>query len=254
MLVEDEAGLAALLEDPSAHGEDWDPTRWLAPGITWDAIAKAEPAVREAIRRRWDHVRVAVVSDPTAQAEAEALAQGFREDLDVISIEAGVSTEDLGKRVIEALPGGATRLLLVVVGDAGPLVLEALHGSVPLRDGTVGVVFVGCPVGGVATDPPPGLDRSARRSWNEKNFHQEPLDTELRRSTPYVFVPRLDLDAALPGDGRVAWEDQRLDEPGLPPSGRRPVQVVDLGPIVKQTPLRQVARALTHLLVALSSA
>lgn len=237
MLREDAAGLDALAADPSSLGRDGDPATWVGPGIGWEDLARWNQPVKDALVRRLAHVRIVVLHGSEDAARAEALrvdwaSSGRTTDrcLGVDSL-AEEAAQALVGQLLESAPERADRLALLALGHAGPALLQALATSETLRDRTLVVGFLGCPLGGVAGEAPPGLDRESRTAWNEANFRHEVLDTEVRRETPYLFVPLLDVSADVPGDGRAAWADQRLDAPPVPPSGRCPVRPVDLGPL-----------------------
>lgn len=254
MLVEDESGLQVLLDDPERLGEIFHPSTWLAPGLGWEAVSRWDREVVEAVLRQVGHVRVAVV-----HVEGEARAPGLVAAFGAILPTRGhpvapdLDPAVLATALLSSLEAPQERLLLMVLGEVGPTVLECLVGAPELRDRLFAVLFMGSPVGGV-----PGLEGplsvEARARWNEANFQQDPLDTELRRTTPYLFLPLLDLDAPVPGDGRAPWESQVLDQPPVPPSGRRPVQVVDLGPLTAraQIPPEPLARATLLLVLTLT--
>jgi hypothetical protein len=140
------------------------------------------------------------------------------------------------------------------MGDAGPLVLEMLRLGPALRDRTAALILDGCPLGGVPVDPPCGLSVDERAAWAATHLSQEAFDTELKRSVPWLLVQRLVPGAVPAGDGRTPWTHQRVPEPLVPPSGRRPVAVMDLGPIPAGNaapPPILLARALVLVLVAL---
>jgi hypothetical protein len=234
-LFADEVGRAALLDDPRALGDQYDPGRWLGHGCDWESLARWAEPVRAAIARRLEHHHLVVLAGEDRAEAAAALHQALGGEVSARLLASdGVACDDAPAAALAAslralTPRAADRLVLVVLGDVGPLLLAALVADPELRDRVVTLLFDGCPLGGVPDDPPAGLSRPEREAWLSEHFTQDALDTELRRCTPYCTIARLEPGASPPGDGRVPWSLQRLDEPAVPPSGRRPVAVVDLG-------------------------
>jgi hypothetical protein len=224
----------ALLGDPVALGPSWEPAAWLGHGCTWDGIAAWDGPVRAALARRIGHLRWAVLAAGEDLAEAGALASALQTDPSAAVLEVDpacpAGAEALGERLLALAPEASDRVALCALSLAGPALLCALAVHPALRDRTVFLLFVGCPLAGIeGGEPASGLDTSAREAWLAEHFRQEALDTELLRSTPYATLARLDGNAWPPGDGRSPWSRQRFAEPPIPPSGRRPVAVVDLG-------------------------
>ncbi len=215
-LFRDTALKGALLDDPRLLGEAYDPAEWLGHGSDWEGLATWAEPVRAALERRLAHHRFVVLAADDATEAARALVA----ELDVecaaslLAMEAewegaeGASSLALSLQALA--PQAADRLLLVAVGSAGSLLMAALSMAPALRDRVMGVLLDGCPLEGLEID-------------------QDGWDTELRRSTPYCLLARVDMQAWPPGDGVTPWSSQRYDEPPVPPSGRRPVAVVDLG-------------------------
>jgi hypothetical protein len=234
-LFADEQSHAALLDDPRALGEAYDPGRWLGHGCDWESLARWAEPVRAALARRLEHHSIALLFTPELRPAAEALLAGFEGDCRAVLVELETATFDesaaavLAARLRALCPQPADRLALHALADAGPALLDALICDPVLRDRVVSVLLDGCPLGGVERDAPAGLSRDERQAWIAERFSQDALDTELRRSTPYCLLARLHPEASPAGDGRIPWAWQRLDEPAVPHSGRRPVAVVELG-------------------------
>ncbi len=234
-MFHDDGSKAALLDDPNTLGEDYDPGRWLGHGCDWEVLARWGEPAQAALARRLQHHHLVLLAASEQLSAARALLEGLAADATASLLELEDTTPEpeagqaLAARLLEHAPGAADRLVHLVLGDAGPLLLEALARDPVLRDRTAVLIFDGCPLGGVESDPPPGLSAAERLAWTEEHFTHEALDTELRRSTPYCFLARLQPDAVPAGDGRTPWPAQRLQEPPVPPSNRRPVAVVDLG-------------------------
>jgi len=122
-----------------------------------------------------------------------------------------VAVEGLETTVLDAVDLAAlgrlltrpdTRVILAAHARADA-VLRLLHEAQGLRDRLRAVLLVA-----------PTLDAS----WLAPNFMHVAFDTELNRRVPYLTL-RAGPDAAA----------QRLPEPPTPPTGRRAIQVVDLG-------------------------
>lgn len=229
-----DAAREALLGDPAALGADWEPAAWLGHGCTWDGVAAWDEAVQAALGRRTAHLRWGLVAGSDVGAEVGALAAALDAAASVVPLGPALpdpaEVEAVGERLLAFAPAAADRLALVAAGLAGPALLALLAGHEALRDRVALVLFLGCPLAGVeGGEIAPGLDVPAREAWLAEHFRQEALDTELKRSTPYAMLALLDARAWPPGDGRAPWSRQRLPEPPVPPSGRRPVAAVDLG-------------------------
>jgi hypothetical protein len=234
-LFSEEQAHAALLDDPRALGEGYDPGRWLGHGCDWESLARWGEPVRAALARRLAHHSVVLIAAPDQLASARALLGGLEDDCRAALVELDSPAVDpqaaaaLAERLRALCPEPSDRLALHALGDAGPALLEALIGDPILRDRVASVLLDGCPLAGVERDPPEGLSRADRELWLAERFGQDALDTELRRSTPYCLLARLEPTASPAGDGRIPWAWQRLDEPPIPHSGRRPVAVIELG-------------------------
>lgn len=215
-LFADDMVRGVLLDDPRLLGEAYDPARWLGHGCDWEGLASWAEPLRKALARRLEHHTVVLVAPEEAQDAAHALGAALEPETTAAQLplepawvepEGG---EGLAQALLAMAPRAADRLLLVAMGRAGAPLLQALESDPFLRDRVMLVLLDGCPLGGVEVD-------------------QESLDTELRRSTPYCLLGRIDPEAWPPGDGSTPWSQQRFDEPPVPPSGRRPVAVLDLG-------------------------
>ncbi len=229
-----EAAHAALLDDPRALGPEYDPGAWLGHGCDWEGLARWSEPVQEALRRRLAHHRLILLAAPEALEHAHALHAALVPELGCVVLELGHelgegAAQALAERLSALLTGPADRLVLQPVGLAGAITLEAMAASAPLRDRVAALILDGCPVGGIPSGGPEGFSSEDRSAWNAEHLSQEALDTELRRSTPYCCLARLSPAATPAGDGLIPWSEQRFEEPPGPPSGRRPVALVELG-------------------------
>ncbi len=231
----EEGGRAALLDDPRAMGDDWDPGRWLGHGCDWEAVARWAEPVQAAVARRLEHHHLVVLAGPDQAEAASTLHAALAADASARLVERdGCALDDAAAEALAAslmgcVDGAADRLLLLALGDIGPLLLAGLAADPVLRDRVMGLVLDGCPLGGVPGDAPAGLSPEERAAWLQEHLTHDLFDTEIRRATPYCLIARLAPDAVPSGDGRVPWSLQRLIEPAVPPSGRRPIAVMDLG-------------------------
>ncbi len=224
MFSHDERALSAVMDDPRLLGPDYDPARWLAPDLDWEQVARWSEGVVAALRRRLEHMRLVLVHDDEGSAEARQLHQACDPlKRSCLSCQ-DLSDEELAQALLDPLEDLSERLVLVVLGRAGPRLLGAMLLAPALRDRVQALFFLGA----MLADEEPSA-ASGSPTWGRGQFTQEALDTELRRSTPYAFLARLLPDALPPGDGRTPWRYQRLPEPPIPASGRHPVAVVDLG-------------------------
>lgn len=209
--------LDVLMSDPAMEvGED--PTAVLGPEATWDAIAGWQPAVGEGIARRLGHVVFVGLGLSAGDAMAAAVEADIV-DLTELSgrvgrppalmdrSEAGLA---LAEAILEQLPERSQRLVILAAGEHAFAILVALRSSEALRDRALAVVTLG----GV-------LASEERDAWLAAQFTHERMDPELARTIAYVHVIDADTDPAA----------QRLVEPPLPPSGRRSIEIVDLGPL-----------------------
>ncbi len=136
---------------------------------------------------------------------------------------------------IEKIAPDPTRLVILVTGDAGPLVLRVLVGDVPLRDRVVAVAGVGAAFGGWPGRAGP-LSEAACADWNDAWFRHEHLDVEVVRRVPYAAVVWMDPSQSPPGVGGLPAASQRLPKPRfvgaggfLQPMEPAVVEVLDLG-------------------------
>ncbi len=253
-------GLPVLMDDPALLGREYDPAHWLGAGCAWDSLASWDQVVVGVLARRFQHEHCLLVHDAAEAplvddllAGLEGLLQGSPVLLDDVEPTRSRARE-LASHLLSWLDSRERRLILWALGDAGPLLLAALREAPALRDRVTAVIALGSPFGGVPGDPPPGLDQQTRSAWLHDEFTQENMDLELKRSVPYLLLQRLDPEAAEPGDGRIPWGQQVLREPPVPPSGRRPVRVADLGPVLGDgslLPPAYLARAIILTLLAL---
>jgi len=231
----EEGGRAALLDDPRALGDDYEPGRWLGHGCDWETLARWDVPVQAAVLRRLAHHHLVIVAAEDQLEAAEPLQAALAEDVSahLMPLDGVEPTEPGAEALAQSLLAlarePADRLVLVVLGDAGPLLLAACQSDPVLRDRVVVVVLDGCPLKGVPEEPPAGLACTEREVWIVESFTHEVFDTEIRRATPYCVLARLSPDAHPSGDGRVPWAHQRVDEPPVPHSGRRPIAMVELG-------------------------
>lgn len=223
-----EAAQEALLSDPATLGPEWAPAAWLGHGCTWEGLAAWNEPVRAALARRLGHLRVVLVAPEGEAAEEIAAALEGAAGARILRWE-GQAPEVLAEVLAAEVTDLSQRLALVAFGPAGPGLLAALEASPALRDQVASALFVGSPLAGVGGEAPEGLGVAAREAWLAEHFSQDSLDTELKRATPYAMLARLDRQVWPAGIEGAPWARQRLDEPTVPPSGRRPVAVLDLG-------------------------
>ncbi|RME20855.1 MAG: hypothetical protein D6798_19545 [Deltaproteobacteria bacterium] len=114
------------------------------------------------------------------------------------------------------LEADSDRVVFLGAGRAVQRVLAALADSPGLRDRTAAVVSSG---GAIQVD--------GFRRWLDAHFNHDVMDTELRRSIPFISI--IDVDPAAPL--ARSWQAQRFPIPPDIPQGRRPIEVIDLGPL-----------------------
>jgi len=245
MYDEDEAGLAARLEDPVELGPDYAPDARVGPGQGWDALAatgSGQPEFTDALLRRL-RARWMVLTGPEP-ALSDHFAATLGESATVVPWEEGEPGE-LAEALL-ALVGtleADSRLIWIAEGRAVQVLLRALRGSVPVRDATVAVLSVGGSIRGEPGDGPWG--QTVMTDWLGSHFNQIDMETEVVRLTPYLAAQWLDRDAAQPGVEGLPLQNQRFIEPETR-SAIETIEVVDLGPIPKvdDLPTDVVARAL----------
>lgn len=238
LYVEDAHAIDELLGDPARLGPDHDPARILGPGAGWDQVAAWDPALQAVLARRLADVVFVLdgVAEPVGAALAEAVP-GLR----VVAVPpagpdpaGAAAVEALFAPVEAALSRDSDRVVLIAAGGAVLRTLAALVEGGGLRDRCLAVLTLGAALG----DEP-------ARAWLASHFDNERLDTELRRSVPYLCVVDVDPADPLARD----WADQRLPSPPPLPSGRAAVDVVDLGPLhLSALPPRVLARGVLLLL------
>lgn len=229
---EDEAGLEARMADPSALGDAWDLSRWVAHDLSWDTVAawsEGDNRAGDALARAMDATWLC-----TEGGLAEALSG-------VVTV-ARVSAVDIRAVAEEQLASGVGRLVLVLEGEPGLAILDVLRLEPGLRDRIFAVVALGVPLWGVP-DVEGSLSVTARRDWMEANFRHEILDTEAMRLTPYCALQWLDLADPVVGAGGLPLASARFGAPGGPTDAPR-IESVDLGPVRVGTELGLLARAL----------
>ncbi len=219
-----EAGREVLMDDPAFLGLD--PEAVLGPGADWDAVAARAGAVRAALARKLAHVVFVGLDLPGREAMAEALDRPFPDlgelarfpapDPAAPDPEAAVA---LAEALLAELPDPAARLAILAPGERAFSAVVALHAHDLLRDRTLALVSLGGP-----------LRAGPRGDWLAARFRHEELEPELMRTIAYLSAVAVDPGDPLAG-GPEAWEAQRFVEPPLPPTGRRAIEAVDLGPL-----------------------
>jgi hypothetical protein len=227
-----------LLDDPALLGSDYLPEAWLGHGCDWEALAAWTDVVRESLRRKLVDVRLVVLCSADDQDVLSVYARAWedvaRARLEIVPVDAQETTfvGAAAERLLATLEQASARFIFFAAGRTGPFLLSLLASGSELRDRTLTAFFWGSPMRGQPGDAPVGLDEASRKEWLESHFRQEELDVELRRSVPYVFLPSVRAGALPPGSDRIPWRNQLLDEPPTPASGRRPVRVVAMGPLL----------------------
>ena len=238
LYVEDAHAVEELTGDPNMLGPDHDPARILGPGAGWDQVSSWDPALQAVLARRL--ADVVFVLDGLPGPFAEALGQAVP-GLRVLALPPA-GEERTGAAAVEALFAPVEAALLrdsdrVVLIAAGPEVLRCLAALVEgggLRDRCLAVLSLGAALGGAdATE------------WMAAHFDNQHLDTERKRSVPYLCVVDVDPADPLARD----WSSQRFPSPPPLPSGRAAVEVVDLGPLhLSALPPQLLARGVLLLL------
>ncbi|NOY27473.1 MAG: hypothetical protein GXP62_16535 [Oligoflexia bacterium] len=232
-----------LLGDPLDLGEQHDPARILGPDAGWDQVAAWTPRLQALLARRMADVVFVLdgLADPLATRILEAWPGLRAVVLPPYSLDptAESSVEALFDAVEGVLLRGSDRVVMVSAGLATQRSLAALAEGGGLRDRCLAVVALG---GQIQTEE--------FAPWLDQHFNHDSLDTELKRSVPYLSV--VDIDPADPV--AQAWSRQRFPVPVPLKTGRAPVDVVDLGPLVlAEIHPRELARGLL-LLLALRTA
>jgi hypothetical protein len=237
---EDEAGLDARLDDPSALGEGYDWARLLGPGASWDALAAWGggdraflAAVRRAVPAVWvlvDGRRPSGVLDALA-AELGDLARRVAWDGDLRAALRGAAAERDARVVVVGEEAGVASVLRVLADDAD------------LRDHVIAVASIGGVIGG-RTDEDGPFAEAACKDWLAARFKQTELDTDVVRLTPYLAVQWLDRAAWPPGVPGLPLQNARFPEPSGENATATTIESVDLGPLPPEAPADLVARAL----------
>lgn len=111
-------------------------------------------------------------------------------------------------------------LLLLVTGEAAPVVLRTLHDDVALRDRVLAVLSVGGAIAGLPQRAD-GLSEAACRDWLDVHFRHEQMDVEVLRRVPYLSLAWLDpTEAGPPGAAGVPVASARFPRPGFTGGGR----------------------------------
>lgn len=246
LLHDDEASLAALLDDPVHLGADWNPAQAL--GLDWATLATSEPeAVDRAIDAALDALWVVVVPGDGPGPLTEALTEQAGEyGLLVRLTEEGPAqqAEQLRARVADVLGPGAPERPVVLVGegDGAHVLVRALVGSPGFRDRVLATFLVAARLRGREGEGP--WSRAELADWWASHWQHGHLDTERLGRMP-VFVLR----CGQPDDPAVS-EHLEAQWPGaLPPDEdleRYGVRLVDLGLLRsdRQDAPELVARAL----------
>jgi hypothetical protein len=253
----DDVGRAARLGDPNDLGATYAPSRWLGPGLDWDAVARAagEPsalvaALRRASSARWVLVPGAARGEPEVlqalaallgeravwHAERRATQVGLGAFRGAIAerrpgapahVEAAVA---LLEHLHDLTRAPSDRVVVVATGEAVHVALDALLTSDALRDQVDAVVAVGASIGGCpGADHPydPGSCAAFLRAW----FSHAALDLEAAHRCPWFALQWLDAAHAPPGAFGLPLELARFPDPADQGGPRDFVQPVDLGPL-----------------------
>lgn len=211
-LLDDEAGQRELFGDPAELGAEHDPATWLGAEAAWEHVAAWDEGLRAALRRRFQGVRL--VLDGLPPALAAAFEEALEPSVFLRLPEPGEADEEaeveaLYQPVEAVLAQPSDRIVLVAHGGAANRTLAAMIRGAGLRDRCLAVLLLA---------PALRPDVLAR-------FDNERMDTELKRSVPYLVLADLDFfDPSV-----EALEAQRLPAPAPLPSGRAAVERVDLG-------------------------
>lgn len=209
-----------LLGDPAALGDDHDPARILGPDAGWDGVAGWTEGLQAVLARRLaDVVFVLDGLEPALVAEITAAWPGLR----AVQLPAA-GADPTGSEAVEvlldavegALQRDSDRVVQLAGGQGVQRTLAALVEGGGLRDRCLAVLSLGGQ-----------LKTPEFRPWLDQHFDNESLDTELKRSVPYLHVIDVDPADPLASD----WDRQRFPQPPPLPSGRAAVDVVDLGPV-----------------------
>lgn len=248
----DEAALGARLDDPADLGPAYDPARWLGPDGGWDALAAwggGDGGFRAAVTRRLGPARWVLVSGaPSAAPDVIGALAAELGDRAVAVPWRGAAPAEAATTLIDVLRDASAaaedRVVVVAAAEGAHVALRALAEAPPLRDRVVAVVAIGGVLRGRPGDDGP-YGTAAVDDFMGHVFTHAALDTEARRTTPYVAVQWLDRRAEPPGAFGLPLEAMRFPAPGdvLAASA---IEAVDIGPLPAdpELPTRQVARAL----------
>jgi hypothetical protein len=180
------------------------PEAWLGPEISWADWAAGSENALEAARRGFEHTRLWVFATEAEQDQARDLIAAMPAVLsaEIVTVSATVEVSELEALLeswLEGVQDTATRLWSAGLGAGGSALLSALRSSPALRDRLRGVLFWECAL-----------------SEHAETFTQDDFDLEMNRTVPYLWLHN-------------APECAPLDEPKVPPSGRKPVAVISLG-------------------------
>ena len=233
----------ALFSDPSALGSDYDLQAALGPGAGWEGVASWSEALLENLRRRNELNTWVVVGEGALvaglAAELESIL-GEGRALHVPIAEAGAPGEDLTEALKALLPSPSSRLLLLVRGAAAGPLLTCLHDNADLRDRARLIVGVGAELAPLA-------------EWMAANFDHQQMDTEIARALPYMHMGFLVPDVDPVGEAGAPLSGSRFPDVPDPPTGRRAIESIELGPLIGPSegfPPALLARALAVFLTA----
>ncbi|MCB9674155.1 MAG: hypothetical protein H6737_03510 [Alphaproteobacteria bacterium] len=249
---EDEAGLAARLDDPIELGPDYDPSSRLGTAATWQALeawgagekapadGPAADLFPETLKRRVGAVWILVEGrepEPVLDALAGMVRKAYRVPW------ADLATDALEDVAGEAMEDPAARFVLVGAEAGIQAVLRLMVDRAPLRDRTLAVVSIGGILHGDPEADGP-LGAVALDAWMAKHFTHHELDTEVTRNTPYFCMQWLDRTADPPGARGLPVQRARFPEPLSEALTQDYVEVVDLGVLFEGTDPQLVARGL----------
>ena len=204
---------AVLYEDPALLGEEYDPRNSVGTEADWEAVAGCSPDLLTALRRRHEHLRWVVLGGD--QKHIEALSELLGEDRVLVLSE--TESEAAETELESFLSQRSDRLVLLAVGKGAGLAVRMMHGSPGLRDRVLAVVGVGAFLGGDLG------------GWMKDAFTHQAMDTEISRLTSWFRVSFVTPGVLPVGDEHCALADTRWPCPPVPQSGRKAIEVIDLG-------------------------
>lgn len=232
---EDEAGLAARLDDPNDLGAAYDPVTVLGPQGKWDALVdwgakdSAFPGLLAGRSPLWVLVDGAEHGQPAVFDALEKLLPRFRR---VPWVDATAAPVEDALRDLSEDP--SQRFVLVGQAEGIQTVLAAMVDNPGLRDRTFAVLSIG---GAILGDP-------ARTDWMEGRFTHHNLNTEMSRTTAYLAVQWLDRAADPPGAHGIEVRHARFPEAKAEAMTEELVQTVDLGVLPHDSDPLLVAKGL----------